>query len=484
MRALQEQLLKQQGYGRPIVSAIFQGYRLVAVGPRLLHSKEWQTFHDFLFYYIVHIFGIEWFKEESTRKEDRHPIIQWREALRKYQESHTRIGVAVQSAPLTGAGAAYLGLSYNLYLLAHNVSLQERLVKRLKDQDHFLGANYETYVAAAFIKAGFELELEEEDKPEISHVEFNALYPPTGRLFSVEAKARAPLKPRIGISDQLYEALLKDAKGQRVVFVEMNLPDRHDGKENVDFMEGAIDSLRRKEESLTIRGAAAPEAYVFVTNHPYHYALDEIDFRVGIYAFGFKIKDFGIDAKFRNLHEALVSRDKHVEMFSLMDSIRDHFDIPSTFEGEIPEFALDSELPRLLIGNTYLVPTESGKEEPGVLEEASIVESQKEVWGVYRLQDGKRIMATNPLTDLELDAYRRHPDTFFGVIRKQSRKIKTIVDFYDFMYESYKHSDRSVLLGFLKEYPDQARLQGMSQEELARLYCELMAEANFPGRMG
>ena len=52
-----------------------------------------------------------------------------------------------------------------------------------------------------------------------------------------------------------------------------------------------------------------------------------------------------------------------------MDSLREHFEVPSTFEGEIPEFSLDSDLPRLMIGNTYLVPDETGHEVPGVLEE-------------------------------------------------------------------------------------------------------------------
>ncbi|MGH7368268.1 MAG: SEC-C domain-containing protein [Candidatus Rokuibacteriota bacterium] len=49
-RELQRQ--QQQGLGRPIVSALFQGHRLVAVRGRLRFSKEWKTFHDFLMHYI------------------------------------------------------------------------------------------------------------------------------------------------------------------------------------------------------------------------------------------------------------------------------------------------------------------------------------------------------------------------------------------------------------------------------------------------
>ncbi len=480
MKALQAQILAQQGLGRPIITAVFNGYRIVVVGKRLLYSKSWKTFHDFLFEYIVHLFGSEWFKEATDLPAlTRHPLIEWLEILRKHQEVHTDPRKAVQSATLTGAGAAYLGLSYNLYLLAHNVELQERLMKRLKNPEQFFGANYETYVAAAFIKSGFRIELEPEEESDISHVEFNATYPHTGSSFSVEAKARALHKTSTSISDQLYKALRKDAKYRRVVFIEMSMPDRNDGQANVDFMESAVQSLRNKELKLTIAGQPAPEAYVFITNHPYHFLLDEEDFRVAVYARGFKIQDFGIDAKFRNLHEALIARDRHIEMFRLMDSMRDHFDIPSTFEGEIPEFSIDSDLPRLMIGNTYLVPLESGKEVPGTLVEACVFEEEKSVWGVYRLEDGKHIKVITPISDAELSAYHRYPDTFFGIFRKQGRNVNTIVEFYDFLYETYSKSERSVLLGFLKDYPNQEKLMEMSQQDLARLYCELIAESNF-----
>ena len=50
----------------------------------------------------------------------------------------------------------------------------------LRNVEQFYGANYETYVAAAFIKAGFKLKIEDEAKAGSTHVEFDALYPPSG----------------------------------------------------------------------------------------------------------------------------------------------------------------------------------------------------------------------------------------------------------------------------------------------------------------
>jgi mevalonate kinase len=43
----------------------------------------------------------------------------------------------VHSAEITGMVACYLGLAYAPYLLAHNVELQDRLIKRLKNAGNF-----------------------------------------------------------------------------------------------------------------------------------------------------------------------------------------------------------------------------------------------------------------------------------------------------------------------------------------------------------
>ena len=75
---------------------------------------------------------------------------------------------------MTGAVAAYLRFAYNLYLVAHNQRIQKRLIERLKDNKQFHGAYYETYVAATFIKAGFDLWFENEDDGSKRHCEFTA----------------------------------------------------------------------------------------------------------------------------------------------------------------------------------------------------------------------------------------------------------------------------------------------------------------------
>ena len=145
-RELQRQ--QQQGLGRPIVSALSQGHRFVAVRGHLHFSKDWKTFHDFLMHYIKIVLGEAWGTSELRKAEaERHPILRWYSLVCKYQRDHVSpMAGTIRTAPMTGAVEAYLGLAYNLYLLAHNVELQDRMIKRLKDRPNFLGAYYETYV--------------------------------------------------------------------------------------------------------------------------------------------------------------------------------------------------------------------------------------------------------------------------------------------------------------------------------------------------
>lgn len=76
--AAQVQRERQQGLGKPIVSGELHGYRLVAVKNRLLHSKGWKTFPDFLGDYIKLAIGSEWGNIEIAKPvEQRHPILIW-----------------------------------------------------------------------------------------------------------------------------------------------------------------------------------------------------------------------------------------------------------------------------------------------------------------------------------------------------------------------------------------------------------------------
>ena len=177
IQAKEKQREDQQGLGRPIISAEMNETRFVAVNNTVLYSKRWKTFHDFLSQYVKNVLDSDWGTAELGKPlEQRHPILVWYQHLCLYQKKFFQKQGEIFSAPMTGAVAAWLSLAYDLYTLAHNAELQKKLINRIKNVNLFPGARYETFVAAAFIRAGFEIEFENEDDRATTHCEFTATH--------------------------------------------------------------------------------------------------------------------------------------------------------------------------------------------------------------------------------------------------------------------------------------------------------------------
>src|SRR3990172_1900878 len=162
-KAQELQRQKQQGLGRPIISIEYKGYRFVAVGNQWKYGK-WKSFYDFLADYIKLALGEEWGNANIAKPSaKRHPVIQSHHKVCRLLSAHAKEPETLFSAPITGAVSAYYRLAYNLYLIAHNgKDIQTRLLARLRNKGNFQGAYYETQVAAWLIRAGFELEFEDE----------------------------------------------------------------------------------------------------------------------------------------------------------------------------------------------------------------------------------------------------------------------------------------------------------------------------------
>jgi hypothetical protein len=241
VNALNARRQQQQGLGRPIIAPKLRDHQMVAVGNRVHLSTKWKTFHDFLRDQFFGLLGKEWGLAELAKPEDqRHRILQWFDQANEHaRRTGTKIG-AVYTAPMSGAARAFLNLAYNVYLIAHHAgqdgdAIVKGYIDRLKStrSDDFAGALFETYAAAAFLKAGFTLAFEKEKGRSDSHVEFVALYPKTGKRFSVEVKARERSAidqdtddvKRLRVGNKLNKALGKEAAHTRVVMIEINVPD-------------------------------------------------------------------------------------------------------------------------------------------------------------------------------------------------------------------------------------------------------------------
>lgn len=476
--AQQVQRERQQGLGRPIISAEAFGRRFVAVKNRLLHSDKWQTFHDFLGAYLAAAMGTDWGNAELGKPLDqRHPVLVWYHYLCMHQRTFIKEPGKVQGAPMTGAVAAYLQLAYDLYALDHNAELQDKLIGRLKDRDNFAGARYEVFVAAILIRAGFQLAFENEDDRSSSHCEFTATHNRSGKQFSVEAKHRAGNKFRLG--RQLNRALAKKANHQRIVFIDINVPDDAAGNDVPDYLRTALADLRAFE-GREINGEPLPDAYLLVTNTPWHHHLDAEAFRCSIMADGFQIRDFKNDTPFPSLRAAIEARARHIEIHELLLSIRDHSDIPSTFDGEIPEFAFGDgavDAARLRIGQRYLVKDKDGNERPGLVTTATVVEAERKAICGVSFDDGSSAMCVWDLSDLEMAAWRRHPDTFFGEVGQRKTKAETPLELYDFFLSSYSKTFKEQLLEAMAAGPDIDELRKLDQSTLASIHAERCANS-------
>jgi hypothetical protein len=473
MEAKQIQRVRQQGLGKPIISAEAFGRRFVAVNNRLLHSKTWRTFHDFLGAYIRTVIGSEWGNAELLKPlAERHPILVWYHHVCNHQRQFVTVPGQVHSAPATGAVSAYLQLAYDLYALEHNAGLQRKLIERLRNRENFYGARYEVFVAAMLIRAGFDLEFEDEDDRASSHCEFTATFPKTGKRFSVEAKQRSGTRFRLG--RQLHRALAKTANHPRIVFIEIGPFGDAESSGGSDGLLRALEHLRAFE-GRPINGRPLPNAFLFVTSTPWHHDLQGPAGRVSVLAEGFQIPDFKGDASFISIRAALEARERHLEMHALLGSIRDHGEIPSTFDGEIPEFAFGDGSPRLMIGQRYLVKDDNGVEQPGLLTTATVMESEGVAYCGLSFEGGKSAIFKWPLSEGELAAWRRHPDTFFGNVQQRTTKAEHPLELYDFFHSCYQHTTRDKLLAFMSGARDLAQLQELDQPALASIYAERCA---------
>jgi SEC-C motif len=474
-KALQRE--RQQGFGKPIVSTLVPGgRRLVAVKNKLV-AGAWVTFHDFLGDYLVNAMGVEWWKAEELKAPDeRHPLVAWRGMMRDLIAADDPNPVRqVRTRNMTGADAGYLHAANDLFALEHNADLQVKLVGRLKHPHQFASALYEASVAAKFIRAGFEIEFQDEDDRASTHCEFVATFPKTGRKFSVEAKRRGSVE-RMRVGHLLTAALKKKADYDRLVFIDLHVRDEGVGEEEPAFAKKALRDIRRIESSTLL--AHLPPAVVFLTNEPWDLGLQEPHMRAFGLVEGFRVPAFK-HGQATTLHQAIDDRLANPEIEQLVGSMMDHMHIPVTFDGTLPAYAFNPDARQIIIGQRYLVPNAKGEAVPGLVTAACIDEGQKSAMCGVSFEDGTTSIVAMPLTDDELADWRRHPDTFFGEVGQRKHGINTPLEMFDFLMGSFSKSTREKLLELLSAAPDFDRLAGMSQLELARIYCERSAEAWF-----
>ena len=469
----------QQGLGKPIQSYSLKDGRLTVIGRAIMIGK-WTTFTDFLLDYFAERIGRDWIASELKKWGDGHPLAQWAIEMRK---AWPLPGTGIRKRIINNAFRSMLSVAYSLYLIEHHYEqydqpLFDRLLKRLHARAGFFATLSETNAAAAFLRAGFFLDYEDDLKPG-QHAEFTATYPTTGRPFSVEVKTRSgtdnggDLKSRLKLKNKLSQALKKNLPHTRVVFIDLNIPEIVPTPDS-PIHNDLLSQIAEAERTLKINGAPAPSAYLFLINQPYHYNLAATEAVAMIGALGFKLDTF--QPRTGSFRDVVLGREQHPEMHALIESMRLHGEAPATFDGEHPEFAFNTEAGhgRWLVGNTYLVPGPNNEDVLATLQNATASPQDKKMHGVFQA-NGIDFIVTGPMADAELAAYTRSPETFFGVVQHVGGHAKNAFELAEFFYNNYKNTPKERLLELLKDHPAINTLPSLSQQELAIFISEQLA---------
>lgn len=472
----------QQGLGKPIVGVEMGDYQLVATGNTVHYSKKWKTFPDFLFDYMGHVFGKEWGAEEFKKSdEEAHQIVLWHRKIVELQNKISKGDGELFSADMTGATYCYLGLAYNLYLIKHNVELQSLLVARLKNFKQFQGAYYELIVANCLIRAGFDLELEDETDGSAKHCEFSARSPATGKKYWVEAKMRSVAgllgktkldsakgtDPTSQISKHVSEALKKPAPDERLIFVDVNAePEKKNGEPF--WCPRAYNRLADRERHLKDR----QQAYIFVTNFPYHRAPDDTRVGKAVLAYGLGIPDFAKVGPV-TLTKAYKSKQRHSDAYAIMDSMREYPQLPETFDGRpAAEIAAGGESGRLFVGQEYFFEETEGNGTLGVVKQVLVQENKGRATVLVETRSGRNVLLESPMSDVEIEAYRKYGNAYFGELEERSHKAEDEFQLFEFFVNNYKDTSKDRLLEIAKDHPRIEQLKHLKQEDLVFAICE------------
>lgn len=273
------------GKGKPMIHTEWQGKQVIAVGNHLFISPKWKTFHDFLFDYLKHEFGKDWWEKEGKKKgQAKHPVVLWCQSTvktQKQEQSKQKGKHGICSSIMTGPMAAFYNLGYGLYLIRHNAELRAHFLGRLRDPKQFQGARYELFAISTCIRAGFNIELENEQDRRKKHPEFIGFHRNSGQKIAVEAKSRTRpgmlgqlgmkpgtknIKTRIG--PLLNDAFQKEPKFPYVIFVDVNFPPSQGPMFERKWVRDAMHSQALKNKKNNDRDRFN---VVIFTNHPHHY---------------------------------------------------------------------------------------------------------------------------------------------------------------------------------------------------------------------
>lgn len=466
---------KQQGYGRPMITAYVDGIRFVQVGTTLAYSRKWGYFPDFLLDNMKRVMTPAW-GSNASKKMPNHPVIRW---LRQLDDAR-KSAVAGQPLKTRGGTAALNRFAYALYLIEHNDKPQNNLVARLRNANDFDAACYETLVESAFAVAGAAVEGAEEVQDDSRKPEFIATFP-DGRKFAVEAKRKKGWRNAFDVGNPDFQrelqkwirGMLYKASAKKLInpvyWFELGIADL--SADHVPQLHELIVAAIDGAEDLTVKDELtgkcdpAQAAYVVVTNYP-EFARDDAE-RWSQFAIlhGFRMEDMRDGVI--DLETAMERHDKHRPVRRVLEAMLEVQTVPSSFAG-LPDELLDgtgTPIETLGLGQSIVYPTEAGGEAQGTIEEITAMDDK--AWVIVHDENaGKRVIVPVPLTSQEQVAVAKHGNAIFGKPEGPHENITDPLRFYDRMLEIYSDYKHEHLMNQVRGHPQRDALAKLSRDEL------------------
>jgi hypothetical protein len=231
--------------------------------------------------------------------------------------------------PMSPASSPVTSVWLTAFICSTTTSKFRNGCGRLKDPANFQGAFYELFVANILIRAGFQLELEDESDGNSKHCEFAAVSRETAKKYWVEAKmgsaagvlGKTHLDGGSGrkvlgrLVPNLNNALAKPAADERLIFIDLNVEPKFDRDNKPTWCDSAVKRIERYEANELPKGASA---YLFVTNIGFHRNLDGTP-APAMLPFGLGIPDFNRPGYVR-LSEIYRQKRKHIDAHHIGES--------------------------------------------------------------------------------------------------------------------------------------------------------------------
>ena len=230
----------------PWISEVREGKNVVALGNREYPVDISKPPAFFFPTYLEARLPKGWLDAQNRlAKSDQHPLALWAESLSDFLVAYEERGPAAGYRDiLTPKARSMFVLAYDMYSLDGNARLQESVLSRLLQKASFQGAKHELGVAATMMRAGFEIDFEDETDSSRKHPEFLATHRVSKMVIGVEAKSihrtgvlgfdsgRPPPTIETGtahkiaaqVCGQVQAAVKKTGMFPLYVFVDLNLP--------------------------------------------------------------------------------------------------------------------------------------------------------------------------------------------------------------------------------------------------------------------